>query len=228
MNNQEIRILDTYKRVRNFGVTHEDIFPAGTLARELFDIIVGAVTELEEHAAAESAGRGTARQGTAGKSAARSAILDGLSILRRTARSISAVVPGLEDKFRIPRNPSDEELLYTARAFLADAEPLKAEFLRREVQESGFQDLETNLAAFESALSSQYTGKEESVTAGASIDAAIERGANALRQLDPIVRNKLHLNHAALTTWGSARHTERAPRRSNPNTPSTPQTPQQP
>jgi hypothetical protein len=227
MNEQEIRKLDTFKRVRNFGVTHGSLFPAGTLARELFDAVAGIVSELEGHSAAQSAGRGNARQGTAGKAVARAALLEDLSILRRTARSMSVVITGLEDKFRIPRNPNDQELLETARAFLGHAEPLKAEFLRREVPESVFTDLRENIAAFEAALSGQYTGKEESVTAAAAIDDAVQRGADALRQLDPIVRNKLHNIPAALAAWDSAKRTERAPRRSTPNPSGAPQTPTQ-
>ena len=227
MTDHEIRRLDMFKRVRNFGVTHDAAFPPGTLARDLFDNIAGIVNDLEGHAATESAGRGTARQSTAGRAAARAALRGDLSILRRTARSMSAAVPGLEDKFRIPRNPSDQELLNTARAFLGDAEPFKTEFLRREVQPRVFQNLDANLAAFEAALSGQYTGREESVTAAASIDAAIRRGTAALRQLDPIVRNKLHNNTATLAAWESAKRIERAPRRSTPNPPPAPPTPQQ-
>jgi hypothetical protein len=224
MNDLEIRRLDTFKRVRNFGVTHEGLFTAGTLARDLLDAIAGIVNELEEHAATQSSGRGTTRRSTSGKAAARAAILEDLSIIRRTARSMSVVLPGLDDKFRIPRNPNAQELLDTARAFLADAVPLKAEFLRREVPESVFEDLEAHIAAFEAALSGQYTGEEESTTAIASIDAAFDRGTDALRQLDPIVRNKLHHHPAALAAWEGARRTERATRRSNSDTP--PQTPQ--
>jgi len=226
MNDQEIRRLDTFKRVRNFGVTHDGLFPAGTLGRDLFDAIAGIVNDLEGHAATEASGRGSARQSTTGKGAARAALLEDLYIIRRTARSMAVVMPGLDDKFRIPRNSSAQELLDTARAFLADAEPLKAEFLRREVQERVFQDLAANITAFETALSGQYTGKEESTTAAASIVAAFDRATDALRQLDPIVRNKLHHNTATLATWESAKRTERPPHRSNPDTPAPPQTPQ--
>ncbi|MFL6255130.1 MAG: hypothetical protein ACJ74T_08900 [Pyrinomonadaceae bacterium] len=227
MNDQEKRTLDMFKRVRDFFVTHAGLFPAGTLARELFDAIAAIVNELEEHAVAESAGRGTARQGTAGKAVARAALLEDLGILRRTARSMSVVMPGLEDKFRIPRKQDDQELLNTARAALGEANQLKAEFLRREVPESLFEDMEANLAAFEAALTGQNAGKEESVTAGASIDAAIDRGTDTLRQLDPIVRNKLHNNPATLAAWLSAKRTERATRRNRTNTPPAPQTPNQ-
>lgn len=225
MNDQEKRTLDSFKRVRDFDAAHAGLFAAGSLARELFDIIAGVVDELEGHAAAESTGRSKARQGTAGKASAREAILEGLGILRRTARSMAYTMPGLEEQFPVPHKQDGQELLSTARSALAAALPLKAEFLRREVPEHVFQDLEANIVAYESAFTGQNTGKEESVTASASIDATVGRGLNAVRELDPIVRNKLHDNPALLAAWLSAKRIERATRRNNKQPPPTPQTP---
>jgi hypothetical protein len=225
MNDQEKRTLDTFKRVGVYDAAHADLFAAGSLARELFDTIAGVVDELEGHAAAESTGRNKARQGTAGKASAREAILEGLGILRRTARSMAYVTPGLEEKFPVPHKQDGQELLNTARAALAAALPLKAEFLRREVPEHVFQDLEADIAAYEAALTGQSTGKGEHVTAAASIDGAVGRGLDALHQLDPIVRNKVHDNPALLAAWLSAKRTERAARRNNKPAPPTPQTP---
>lgn len=227
MNDNEMRRLDTLKRVRSFGIAHDQLFPAGSLARELFHTIAVSVEELEGHAAAESSGRGTARQNTAGKAAARDAILEDLSIIRRTARSMSLTMTGMDEKFRIPRSLNDRELLDTARAFLADAEPLKTDFLRREVPEIVFQRLQSNIEAFEATLTGQHTGKEETAKAVAAIDAAIERASDALRQLDPIVRNRLRDDPAELAAWEGARRVERAPRRSNGNTPAAPKPPEQ-
>ena len=225
MNDQEKRTLDTFKRVRDFDAAHADLFTLGSLARELFDNIGGVVDELEGHAAAESTGRSKARQGTAGKASAREGILEGLGILRRTARSMAYAMPGIEEKFPVPHKQDGQELLNTARSALAAALPLKAEFLRREVPERVFQDLEADIAAYETALTGQNTGREESLTAGASIDATVGRGLDALRQLDPIVRNKLHDNPALLAAWLSAKRIERAARRNNKQTPTPPQTP---
>ena len=225
MNNQEKRALDMLKNVRDFDAAHDVLFPAGTLARDLFDTIGGVVNDLEGHAASEADGRNTARQGTAGKAVAKAGIMEGLGILHRTARSMSGVIPGVEERFPLPHKQDGQELVITARAALEAAESLKAEFLRREVQERVFQDLAANIAAYEAALTGQNTGKDESVTAAASIDAAIERGMDALHQLDPIVRNKLHNNTALLAAWLSARRMERATRRNRTNTPPAPQTP---
>jgi hypothetical protein len=225
LNDQEKRLLDTFKRVRDFYVAHDILFPTGTLARDLFDTIGGVVNDLEGYAAAEFGGRGAARQGTATKALAKAAILKDLAILRRTARAMSVNMPGFEEKFRVPYKQDGQELVTTARAALMAAEPLKAEFLRREVQERVFQSLAANIAAYEAAITERNTAREERVAATASIDAAIEIGLNALRQLDPIVRNKLHNNTATLAAWLSAKRVERAPRRNNTNTLPAPQTP---
>jgi hypothetical protein len=173
------------------------------------------------------------RQGTVCKAVAKAAILEDLTIFRRTARSMNSVAPGVVEKFRVPHRLDGEELLIAARAALAAAEPLKAEFLRREVQERFFLDLATNIANYATALTEQNTAFKNRITATASIDAAIERGMDALRELDPIVRNKLHNNTATLAAWLSAKRIERAPRRKhktdddadNHNTPPAPPTP---
>jgi hypothetical protein len=120
---------------------------------------------------------------------------------------------------------NDQRLLETARAFLADAAPLKAEFLRHDVPERVLQDLEANIAAFAAAADGQNAGTESSVTAVAAIDAAIERGMNAVRRLDPIVRNRLGQDAAGLAAWESARHIERPSRSADPEEPETPQEP---
>jgi hypothetical protein len=225
MNDQEKRTLEMFKRVRDFDAANPGLFSDDSLGRELFDAIGRAVRALEAQAAAESAGRGTTRQGTTGKAVAREEILEGLRILRRTARSMSVEIPGVEDKFRPPYKGDDQELLITARAALAEAESLRTQFLRREVPEQVFQELAADIAAFEASLTNQHTGKGASTTAAALIDAAIESGMDALRQLDAIVRNKLHNNPALLAAWLSAKRIERAPRRNHTPTPPAPQPP---
>lgn len=228
MNDQEKRTLDMFKRLRDFYITHGNLFPTGTLGHDLFNLISGVVNDLESHAAAEAAGRGAARQCTASKAIAKASIMKHMGILRRTARSMSPTIPGFEEMFRVPYRQDGQELITTARAALTAAEPHKAEFLRREVQERIFQGLEADIAAYEAALAEHNMRKEESITAAAAIDSAIERGMNALRELDPLVRNKLHNNTITLAAWLSAKHIERAPRRNhnnNHNTPPAPQTP---
>src|SRR5215208_2812779 len=97
MNDLEKRTLEMFRRVRDFLVAHEGLFPPGTLARDLFDLISGVIIDSESSAATESGRRGAARQGTVSKAAARAAIVEGLGILRRTARTMNSVAPGFEE-----------------------------------------------------------------------------------------------------------------------------------
>lgn len=225
MNDLEKRTLDMFKAVRDLDAAHRDLFAAGSLGRELFDAVGEVVKELEACASAEAAGRGAARQGTVSKGAAKAAIIEDLGILRRTARSMSGVMPGIEEKFSVPHRQDGQELINTARSALAAAEPIKAEFLRREVPERVFRDLPANINAYEAAHTGQNTARKESLTAAASIDAAIERGMDAMRELDPLVRNRLLDNHPLLAAWLSARRIQRGPRRNNTNAPAAPETP---
>lgn len=216
MTNEEIRRLDMFRRVRNFGTSHDPAFPAGSPARIQFDIVAGIVEELEGHSAAQSSGSSARRQSTAGKAVVRNALHEDMEILSRTARAMALDTPGLEERFRLPRKANDHKLLETARAFLADATPLKAGFLHHYVPERVFQDLAANIAAFDEALNGQYAGNESSWSAVAAIDASIERGMDAVRRLDAMVRNRLGRDMSSLAAWESAKHIERPSRNGNP------------
>jgi hypothetical protein len=222
MNDLEKRVLDMLRNVRNFGSTHEALFAVGTLGRELFDNIGNIVEELERLAAEQSTKRAEARQYMANKAAVRAALLEGVTIINRTARVMDIDTPGTEDQFRMPHNLTDQLLLDTARAFLVNSVPHRATFLRHEVPASVFQEMEDNITAFQEALALLYQAGEASVEAGASFDAKMEHALDHVRQLHAIVRNKFHDNPAVLAAWEHARHVERAPRRSKPDTSNTP------
>ncbi|MEW6735753.1 MAG: hypothetical protein AB1489_30960 [Acidobacteriota bacterium] len=64
------------------------------------------------------------------------------------------------------------------------------------------------------------SGTETQVSATAAIDDTMDKGINAVRKLDPIIRNKYRDDPALLSAWISASHTERASRvASTPKTP---------
>jgi hypothetical protein len=122
-------------------------------------------------------------------------------------------VPGLNEKFRLPRGNNDQQLLSAARAFATDALPLKAQFISHELPADFLEDLEADITALEAAIDDQSGGTGSRVAAGAAIDDAMERGAAIARKLDAIVKNKYGNNRATLAEWTSASHTERAPRK---------------
>jgi hypothetical protein len=133
---------------------------------------------------------------------------------------VSSDTPGLQERFRLPRgNRNDQQLLTTARAFAADAVPFKAEFVRLELPADFLEDLAADIEAFEHAISDQNRHHEAHVSATESIDAVIDRGIEAVRQLDAIVRNKFRDDPATLAAWTSASHTARARRSPTTATP---------
>lgn len=170
------------------------------------------ITELDGHAAAETSSGGSAQQGTITRAQARANLREDLEAINRTARTMDNV-PGLNEKFRLPRGNNDQQLISSARAFAADALPLKAQFLANELPADFLEDLNADIAAMEEAIGEQSSGLGGRVAASAAIDDAIERGTVVIRKLDTIVRNKYAGNPATIAEWTSASHTERAPRR---------------
>ncbi len=213
MTDNESRTYQKFVRVRDFGHAHAPDFGANSLGAQTFAILSAIITEIDSHSANETSSRGDARQGTETRAQARAAVRDDLEAIARTARAMANEVPGIEEKFRVPRNNNDKELLNAARAFHADATPLKAQFIAHELPADFLEDLQADIDAMAEAISDQSSGVGNHVAARAAIDDAIDRGIEIVRKLDAIVRNKYANNPAVLAEWASASHTERAPRR---------------
>lgn len=212
MNTVVSRLLETFVRVRAFGEERAASFTTDSLGGEQFKIIAEVVETLNAAITAQTSGKSSVQQATSSRTGAREALRESMQAISRTARAMALDVPGLENKFRMPRSGSDQALLYAARAFLADAEPLKDEFIRHELPATFLEDLRADIANLERAMSGQNTGRGAQVTATASIEPTVERGMNALRRLDAIVRNKFRDDPATLAAWEHARHIERPAR----------------
>ncbi|MDQ1591403.1 MAG: hypothetical protein QOG71_2030 [Pyrinomonadaceae bacterium] len=220
MKDSERRSFEMLVRVRDFGETHDGAFAEGSRGRELLAVVKQTVGELEKHGALQSSSRNEGAQGTRGRAGARAELRDDLEAISRTARAMSFETPGIAERFRLPRgNRNDQQLLDTARAFAADAVALRAEFVRHELPADFLTDLDADIAAFETAISTQNRSTETRVAATEAIDTAIERGTDAVRQLDAVVRNKFRDDPASLAAWTSASHVERAPRTKRPTPP---------
>jgi len=164
--------------------------------------------QLEAHAAAQTSGKSASKEGSKLKAAARVALQDDLEAISRTARAMAITTPGLEDKFRLPRNIGDQALLAAARSFAQDAVPLKAEFIRRGLSASFLDDLNAGIAALEASIDHKAQKRGTHVAATAALDQTTEDGINVVRELDAIVRNIFRHDSAVLAEWTSASHTE--------------------
>jgi hypothetical protein len=212
MNNLETRRYEMFMRVRDFGVSRAASFPANTLGGEQFAIVAEVVEALTREATAQTSGVSSVQQATVTRAAARASLRESLQDIARTARAMALDTPGLENKFRMPRSGADQALLNAARVFAAEAAPLKSEFIRHELPAGFLEDLQSDITALEQSIGSQNSNRDSHITATASIEATMERGANAVQKLDAVVRNKFRDDPSTLAAWESARHVERVTR----------------
>lgn len=213
MNDSENRKYQAFVRAHVFGEAHASDFAPTSLATQLFATLGGIISELDGHAAQQTSSRGSAFEGTTTRGQAREELRSDLRAINLTTRSMAADIPGLDDKFRMPPVGNDQLLLNAARAFLADATPLKAQLIAHEMPADVLEDLRDDIAALEAAISNQSRGTGESVAARVAIETKIDEGVAVLNKLEAIMRNKYAGNPAVLAEWTSASHVERAPRR---------------
>ncbi len=228
MNDSENRRRQTFVRVQQFFLAHDSDFDSSSLGKTLSTTLAAIITELDGHAQAEASGMANQRQGTATRALARSALREALEALNRTARTMTDEVPGINEKFRMPPAGNDQLLLTAAHAFGAEAEPVAAQFIAHELPGNFLADLDTRIAALQTAINNQSGGSVDHVSMHEAADDAIDRGINVVRKLDAIVKNKYPNNPAVLAEWTSSSHTERAPRRSAPTPPPSPTPPTPP
>jgi hypothetical protein len=213
MKNLEVRILEMLISVRQFGGAHADVFPAGSRGAELLAAVGAAIVDLESLSSTQTSHARAAKEKTAQKNAAVNALREEMEAVSRTARVMAQASPGLQDKFRMPRKAGAQTLLLTARAFETDAEPLKAEFMRRGLAANFFESFRSRIEAVELIIDGMAQKSAARVSATAAVAEAAERGRLAVRELDAVVQNTFRGDPARLAEWESVSHVERAPRR---------------
>jgi hypothetical protein len=225
MKTKETRCYEMFQRVQQLGTDEAASYAANAFISDLFNSLSTVITELETHTHAQASGLTNARQSTQSKAAARAELERDLNAISRTARSIAFSIPGIEQKFRATGELKDQDLLTTARMVAADALPLKAEFIKRGLPATFLDELNDDITAFEQALTQRAQSHETHINATATIDDAIERRMQIVRQLDPIMRNLFEDEPGKLAAWLSAAHVERAPHRKKQQQQPSPQQP---
>jgi hypothetical protein len=213
MNVHEIRRYQMLTRVREFGMKYSELFATLTLARQMFAAVDATVSAVDCQAKEEASGRRDAREHTVAKMVARAALVDQLAAVRRTAHAFALDGENVRGRFTLPRSPRHLELVAAARAFIADATPLEAEFVAHEMPATFLSDLSAAIDDFESAMRDRHTATGAHITARVGIEASIAAGFLAVRRLDAIVSNQLRGNSALLAAWKAARRVARSPQR---------------
>ena len=223
MKDTQTRKYEAFLRVQEFGDQYAARIPTETIANELFTRLDEIIEQTNNHSSAQSSGLRAARERGTVKEVRRAELHALLKRISRTAKSLPT--PGLPDRFRVPSRLKDQVLLSLARSIVADAAPIRVEFVRRGLSANFIDNLSTLITNFEQAVDQMIQNEETRVAATAAIKDLVQGGMNVLRQLDPIMRNVFVDDPATLAAWGSARHverTQRSKRTGNTHAPTTP------
>jgi hypothetical protein len=117
-------------------------------------------------------------------------------------------MPGVDDKFGLPRGSGDQRLIETARQFAHDAAPLVNEFVKHAIPANFLDDLDSDIKALEEAIKVRESGQGTHLAARASINTAMEAALAAVRRLDAIVPNTVGHDAATLALWEHARRVD--------------------
>ncbi len=216
---QKVR-FEMFIRVVQFIQDNAADFTAGVVAAQLA-VLIGIIERLQTLLGDQAAGLGNARFEFNDKDTARENLRQMLSHIAETAHSMVYAFPGIDLKFRMPRNQSDAELLGKARAFLTEAAPYKNAFIDDYEMDKNFLiDLQTLIDEFEASMSETGTATDSHVAATAETGAEIRKGMIAVRTMNGAVMNKYRNNVGKLAAWLSASHVEKVP--TKPRTPPAP------
>ena len=222
MNHHEIIRSDSFTRIDVFGGENTADFPVRSKGATLFGRIKTIAQNLGQKAANQFAAKGSSRSGFFSKGTARENMRSLMTEIAETvAKGAAYEVAGLEEKFRVPVNRNDNELLAAARSFLTDAAPHKDLLIEYGLEADFLDQLAAAIADFEQSLTTTNAAVGGQVSSTAEIGEEVREGMVIRRQLDVVVRNKYKNNAGKLAAWQSAWHIEH-PKKKKSDTGETP------
>ncbi|HEX8370408.1 MAG TPA: hypothetical protein VF604_17810 [Pyrinomonadaceae bacterium] len=205
------RKLEKFEREEVFLQDNIADFPAASPGGKAFAELSAVITTIRTFAAEQSSGESSARQHVGVKDDEVDALRQMIRNINRAANAFEDEIPGSDLKFRLPRNRSEQNILATARAFLADAEPLKAKFVEYGLAIDFLDKLQALIEAVDERGAAADSSVENRAGATGGLVEAIRRGMSVSRRLDAIVRIKYENNAARRAAWTVASHLEQAP-----------------
>jgi len=202
----DIRRYEMVVRLNGFGAAHTDQFPATSLGGTLFATLATRLGELEPRVVAQAASKKAARQTITTKNAIRQRMRDLLAMVTRTAKLVTASMPGLAIKFRAPKTHSDQRLVAEARAIVQEATPFGDAIVAHHLPSTILDDVMAAIDEFQAVIKTHATAKEARAAASAAISASLAGAVAIAKQLDTIVANQCGSDPATLAEWKSARH----------------------
>ena len=216
-------ILEMLNRIVRFFLDHP-ITPALPRATAAHAEVVTTINALEAAAQNQTSGSGESEGGVDRREEIARDLRDYLKEVNRTARTLEPEHPGIRPTFRLPKSGSYPALIAAAQTIIAKATTLQASFEAAGMPSTFLTDLNALVAAFLAASGQKHGGGLTRVEGTAALRARASLGMIAADKLGACVRNHFRNVPEILAAWESARHVERAPRRSKdtPNPTPTP------
>jgi hypothetical protein len=205
----ETRRYEMFLKVRDFFAARAADFPAGSIAAVIFAPLIGIINQLAQIAGEQISTRGDYSQAIEIKSDARDVLYVMLRDISDLAEALSYEINGLEEKFRMPFNRRDQNLIAAGRAFAADATAFEDEFTGYGLRATFIADLIAATDAFEQSLTPANVAGQERTGKTAAAAPLVNAGMIIVRRLTPVVRMKYRNDAANLAAWETARHVER-------------------
>lgn len=198
---QRVR-YEMFLRVRDFGITHRDLFPESSRGGQSFAKVAQATLLLETHSVARLL---AAHDGRRGKVAARAVVRRWMLSIARTARDVARTTSGGNRRLRMPHRTADVALLTSARLFLDDGAPISDAFIELGLPNNWITEFRAAVDAFEEQLKGRRAGRYGVAAANAGIKAALKEGFGAIHTLDVIIANTLTNDPVLLAVWARGR-----------------------
>jgi hypothetical protein len=221
MEDVQRRKLEMFERVEVFLKDNAADFPKVSPGGKALDELSQVISTIRSLAGQQISGAAGAAQSIGVKDDELDDLMLMIRNINRAANAFESEVAGSDLKFRLPRNRSEQNILATARAFRADAEPLEAKFIEYGLPAGFLAELQALIDSVDAKNAAADSATEQRAAATGGLAAAIQDGMNVSRRLDAIVRIKYADNPAKLAAWTVASHLERAPQRRKDEPPTT-------
>ena len=205
MERQSLEYIKMFERVVNFGATHQDLFPAGTLGAGTFQALGAAITRISDEAADQVSGKNGRRRKSTVRAAARIALREHLQRICDTAAAIALDIPGFADSFRMPVQGGDMAMIHAGKSFANEALPVKEQFLDHHLPADFIENLKSTIARLEDAIVEQASTSIKGINATRSIDGTIEACHKLVQRLDAVVANIVGDNTLLKAEWDQTR-----------------------
>jgi hypothetical protein len=219
LNNRRLVMLDS---VTEFGTKHT-LNPAIARVTVLYGQIAASGTTMRNLGSNQLEGRGGISSAVAESAIIRDELLGDMRAMNKIARSLPvAEFPGVREQFRMPRSTGYQTVANAARAFIANATPIKQVFIDRGRPATFLEDLTAVVTAFDETRLRKQAGRHGQIGSTAGLEVAGRQGVAAMRELDAILSPIYEPDPVLFAAWKAATQIERAPQTApEPATPPT-------